>query len=762
MNNSNEKDNPYSLDPMSEEQSIVYNNIKDGNNVIVDACAGSGKSTTILSIATNMFESKFVQLTYNSMLCTEIKEKISKLKLENLNVHTFHSLVVKYYTADGYTDTVIRRVLKKNTPPRMIIPKFNVLVIDEAQDMTFLYFKLVVKFCRDMGEPIQLLILGDFMQGLYEFKGADTRFLTSASKIWENFEKLKSPVFKNCTLKVSYRITQQMADFINNAMLGETRLYACKQGQPVVYLRRSQYNAEKYVIHKIKKLLEEGAKPSDFFVLGGSVKGEHSPIRRMENALVENNIPCHVPMFETDKIDERVIEGKVVFSTFHSVKGRQRKYVFVIGFDNSYFTYFARNISQHTCPNTLYVGCTRATHGLFVLERDEERQFNRPLKFLKMNHIDMMKTNYIDFQGIPQTIFYQKTGELDDVNTSSNNTRSRNGRELPIHYTTPTELIKFIPESVLEEIIPILDTIFVKISKENQKEIEIPSLIKTKLGFHEDVSDLNGIAIPMVYFEKLIENPDSSIIPTMSTEIENGGRVLKQIIENSMAEVKKTDHLFLRSIIKDLPEKCNTISDYLRTSNLYIAVKEKLYFKINQIGIDEYNWLSGPIIASCFSRIHETLGIECMQRGHFSSELERTIINKNDENIHKKIDDFLCHYFPDELFRFTARVDLVTEFCVWELKCTSAIVNDHLLQVIIYAWLWRMVVEDVEQLTNFCDFKIFNIKSGEILRLEATTEQLNTIIIALLKGKYFSKESKKDDDFINECKYFILGHEVEE
>jgi hypothetical protein len=309
----------------------------------------------------------------------------------------------------------------------------------------------------------------------------------------------------------------------------------------------------------------------------------------------------------------------------------------------------------------------------------------------------------------------------------------------------------------LEEIVPILDTIFVKISKENQKEIEIPNLIKTKLGFHEDVSDLNGIAIPMVYFEKLIENPDSSIIPTMSTEIENGGRVLKQIIENSMAEVKKTDHLFLRSIIKDLPEKCNTISDYLRTSNLYIAVKEKLYFKINQIGLDEYNWLSGPIITSCFSRIHETLGIECMQRGHFSSELERTIISKNDDNIHKKIDDFLCDYFPNELFRFTARVDLVTEFCVWELKCTSAIVNDHLLQVIIYAWLWRMVIEDVEQLTNFCDFKIFNIKSGEILRLEATTEQLNTIIIALLKGKYYSKESKKDDDFINECKYFILG-----
>jgi len=38
----------YKLDPMSEEQEKIYHYIREGNNVIVDACAGSGKSTTIL------------------------------------------------------------------------------------------------------------------------------------------------------------------------------------------------------------------------------------------------------------------------------------------------------------------------------------------------------------------------------------------------------------------------------------------------------------------------------------------------------------------------------------------------------------------------------------------------------------------------------------------------------------------------------------------------------------------------------------------
>jgi hypothetical protein len=741
-----------SLDPMSDEQHNIYNHILNGNNVIVDACAGSGKSTTILSIAENMKTTQFIQLTYNSVLCSEIRQKIKELHIHNLHVYTFHSLVVKYYSTEGHTDTFMRRVVRDNMSPRASLPKFTVLVIDEAQDMSFLYFKMVVKFCKDCGEPIQLLILGDYMQGLYEFKGSDVRFLTCADEIWKYFPLLCSPVFVKCTLKTSYRITQPMADFVNNVVLGEERLLACKRGEPVVYLRRKYWDVEKYIIHKILLLLSsEGASPSDFFILGGSVKGEKSTIRRLENALVEKNIPCHVPMFENDKIDERVIEGKVVFSTFHSVKGRQRKYVFVMGFDKSYFTYFARNLSPLACPNTLYVGTTRATHRLFLVENEGEH--SRPLPFLKMNHVQMKNEPYIDFQGIPQSIFYQReTGESDD---SSPNIRVRNGRKLPVHMTTPTDLIKFVSESIIEEINPILDTIFIKQHTMTQ-DIDIPSVFKTRLGFHEDVSDLNGIAIPLMYFEKIIENTNlNGKVPTIDTFTRNGGEVLHAIIRNNMADVKNKEHSFLKSHIEGLPEICNSISEYLMLSNTYVAVKEKLYFKINQIKPDEYTWLTDDTVNKCFERIHQLLQIECIQDGRFSGELEQTIIKQSDDILHQKIDDFLCEFFPDELFRFTARVDLTTDFCVWEMKCTSNITNDHLIQVVIYAWLWRMVVEDIENLENLRNFKIFNIKTGELFLLDATTEELNTIMLHLLRGKYGVKEPKIDVDFIYDCQDYV-------
>ena len=118
--------------PMSEEQNCIYECIENGKNVIGDACAGSGKSTTILSIADKMPNKRFIQLTYNSLLCSDVREKIELYQLENINVYTYHSLVVRYYNPKGYTDTVIRRVLFQKTQPVCPIPAFDILVLDET------------------------------------------------------------------------------------------------------------------------------------------------------------------------------------------------------------------------------------------------------------------------------------------------------------------------------------------------------------------------------------------------------------------------------------------------------------------------------------------------------------------------------------------------------------------------------------------------------------------------------------------------------
>ena len=173
----------------SNEQQIIIDYVKNKNNVIVDACAGSGKSTTVLSMAKSLPRRKFLQLTYNSMLRHEVNQKTKSLNIKNIKVHTYHSLAVRYYFNSAYTDSGIRKILSNSIKPREEIEHIDVLVIDEAQDMTYLYFELVVKFLRDLNKKVQLVILGDYKQGLYEFKGSDTRFLTKSDQIWKNSER---------------------------------------------------------------------------------------------------------------------------------------------------------------------------------------------------------------------------------------------------------------------------------------------------------------------------------------------------------------------------------------------------------------------------------------------------------------------------------------------------------------------------------------------------------------------------------------------
>jgi len=174
-----------------------------------------------------------------------------------------------------------------------------------------------------------------------------------------------------------------------------------------------------------------------------------------------------------------------------------------------------------------------------------------------------------------------------------------------------------------------------------------------------------------------------------------------------------------------------------------VAIQEKLYFKLKQIGRDEYGWLKPNVLAVCKKRLLAVLEGECSEA---RPEIERTVIHKLDVDAHAPIDDCLASYFPGELFRFTARIDLMTVNTMWELKCTSVISQDHMLQVIIYAWILRTLDARFSKTV-----KIFNIKTGEILRLETSKEMLDKIVVLLLKGKYRKQMVATTETFIEDC-----------
>ena len=732
----------------SEEQQTAINHILEGDNVVLDAVAGSGKSTTVISLSCQVKPNiRILQLAYNAVLRKEVKMKLKEREIKNVKVHTFHSLAVKYYLHSAHTDTGIRKIVREDMKPKEQIPKFQIIVLDESQDMSFLYFQFMTKFAFDMGERFQLFILGDYMQGIYEFKGADIRSLTQAHIIWRNHPLLVSSVFHQCSLQTSYRITNQHASFNNDVLLGMPRLKAIKDGPSVEYIRNRRWKSEIIVIAKINQWVTSGVSPGDIFVLAASVKSIYGNVRKMENALVEKGIPCYVPVFDTEGIDDKVISGKVVFATFHSVKGRERPYVIVMGFDQSYFEIFGQELPTDKCPNVIYVACTRSTHKLILIEKDDDF-YDRPFDFLKKTHREMKDEGYVEFYGVPREKFYEKQ--------SINGEDTANEKER-FFDVVPSELAKYVSDHILENISPLTDHIFIQeVEPTEESTIDIPNVIQTSRGLYEDVCDLNGIAIPAIYCDHLFRRYEED----GNRPANIGASILRHIINDSLSDTTENQCLYLKRIVDRMPETCETPADYLKLSNLYVACKERLLFKWNQIGEEDYEWLSPESMTKFMERLDSVIGVECVDTPPL---VEHSIIDREMEAETATMNTILQNNLLvlSKKVRFSGRADLITKKTLWELKCTSSITIEHKLQTILYAWLWYVVntpdilkKRDADCL-NPREVRIFNIKTGEILRLNATFEELTIIVVELLRGKYESHKPKTQEEFLQDCDKFM-------
>ena len=441
-----------------------------------------------------------------------------------------------------------------------------------------------------------------------------------------------------------------------------------------------------------------------------------------------------------------------MFSSFHAVKGRQRRFVFVVGYDSSYLKSYENEYSIYDCPNTLYVACTRATEGLFLLENENYR----PLPFLKRTHAEMQKEPFVDFIGNPVSMIavQEKREKMEKIKR-----------------VTPTQMIQFLSEDILEFITPILDEIYSPISMENEEEdedeeeeeeeeenekeekekqenqkeekdniLDIPSILQTKTGF-EEISDLNGNVLPIMFYDHLLSS-------TPFSKRTDYKRVFQNLILSEVQYFKPKQHTFLKEIVQNMPKTCETAADYLYLANIHLAIEEKLYSKIKQIDSDEYNWLSEDVIQECYHRLETVLGEDTNTLGEWTPE--KIIIHSSANEDHVEIDNCLISHLGDEfLFRFTARIDLLTENTIWEWKCTSKITVEHKVQLVIYAWLWKMLYPRDHQKT----FRLFNLKTGELLELNANAnmEKLTKMVVEILKSKYLNRNKKIEKDYVIEA-----------
>lgn len=364
----------YKLPPPSDEQLQCIKYLAAGANVKVDSVAGSGKTTTILTICKHFANLKILVLTYNARLKLDCRGKLDTLKITNAECHSYHAFCCRYYQPKTFTDQDIINLLEANLEP-IRQQRWDLMIMDEQQDQTPVLYRLACKIIGDLCAPdVQIMVLGDKNQTLYFYNKADPLFIELAHEIFPTERS-----WKTVNLSATYRVPREIAVFVNTRMLHYDRLMPVRDGGKVHYLM-DDFNEPKTLNGVVDKFLEAKYKPEDIFILAYSVRSKR--VSQLSNYMsLKHGKWIHVPTTDEQALTDTVMANKIVFGSMHQTKGLERKVVIIIGFDNSYFEYYNREVDRTKCPNPLYVACTRAQEHL-VLLHDTKFQ---PLPFLKVD-----------------------------------------------------------------------------------------------------------------------------------------------------------------------------------------------------------------------------------------------------------------------------------------------------------------------------------------------------------------------------------------
>jgi hypothetical protein len=691
---------------LSGEQSAVIEYIQKNKSVIIDAVAGSGKTTTIIGLAKVLKNMYILQVTYNAHLKFEVKEKAYKQKVDNLEIHTYHSLCLKYYKC--HKDEQIKNVLEYDVKPKKEIPQFSVIVIDEVQDMRNLYYNFILKFLNDLGKKIPIIVCGDRFQGIYEFSDADTRFLTIA-------ENLYHTNFIRHNFKISYRVTPQIAQFLNTHIIGYDRIVSGstnKKAETVKYIICNKKYAEsiKFIVDEILKKLDQGYHPSDFFVLSYTVK-HNDFLKQIENILSGRGICVYYENSDEEKTpDSKLIENKLVFTTIHCAKGRERKFVFFDGFDAS-FDYFCLKSKKNPkmCSSELYTALTRASQELFLIHDSSRPRIGCLTGFLnlgKKSYIQMIKLDKpkpIKKQIIVRNIF------------------------------SVTDLVNHLGSTLLE-LQPYIDDLYEQTVKP-QKMLSIKDSIEDPVKhITENVTDINGLVIPMIY-ECLHNN---------SFDGNNNCYILKKVKEE-IYTITQDEKII--NYVENMNFKNGTkIEDYITIGIYYQCICSGLIHKANQIF--NKSWLNLDDVKECHKHLSKHLS--------GGTRWEMSLTNGGNISEEKKLPFSYSHPKFGNIDIYN-RIDAIDDNNVWELKCVNNITLEHKLQLIIYYFIFKCT--DIKVATDK-EFKLLNMKSGELLNLVKDDTAIEYIMEKVFETKVMVKDKISDENFINLCQSSKFYHEM--
>ncbi|MEP6646015.1 MAG: RecQ family ATP-dependent DNA helicase [Saprospiraceae bacterium] len=179
------------FDSLSDVQRRIIDD-KNSQYIVVAAGPGSGKTKVLvhklasLLLMEDVKHDQLLMVTFSRAAATEFKKRLIELignAANFIDMKTFHSycfdLLGKVGTIDR-ADAIIKTTVEKIKNNEVEISRITktVLVIDEAQDMDKDEFDLI-KVLMEKNEEMRVIAVGDDDQNIYEWRGADSKYLLS-------------------------------------------------------------------------------------------------------------------------------------------------------------------------------------------------------------------------------------------------------------------------------------------------------------------------------------------------------------------------------------------------------------------------------------------------------------------------------------------------------------------------------------------------------------------------------------------------------
>lgn len=148
---------------LSDEQQKFIEYALQGDNILVDACIGSGKTTAIQHLCDELPTSKqILYLTYNKLLKLDARSKILNYNVLVTNYHGFAWSSLNHAGLSVNPNNSITQFLQHKPP----IAAYDVLIIDEYQDIETDH-SLLLEYIKSQNPDMQIIAVGDMQQKIY-------------------------------------------------------------------------------------------------------------------------------------------------------------------------------------------------------------------------------------------------------------------------------------------------------------------------------------------------------------------------------------------------------------------------------------------------------------------------------------------------------------------------------------------------------------------------------------------------------------------